>query len=169
MAEVVGVSVPWCKTKPLQWRHKGCDSVSNHQPLNRLFRRRSKETSKLRVTGLCAGNSPVTGEFSAQMASCAENGSIWWRHHATLLQPQFWNCDWLSIAIIIVIVIAVVMITVSILIWRQNSYNTLYILCLSFLDNVRVWIVSWKSGYRMVDIALSMLVRNNTNDTLHTF
>ena len=31
------------------------------------------ETSKLRVTGLCEGNSPVTGEFPAQMASNAEN------------------------------------------------------------------------------------------------
>ena len=49
----------------LQWRHNGRDNVSNHQPhdciLNRLFRRRSKKTSKLRVTGLCAGNSPETG------------------------------------------------------------------------------------------------------------
>ena len=47
---------------PLQWRHNDHDSVSNHQPhgylLNRLFRRRSKITSKLRVTGLCVGNSP---------------------------------------------------------------------------------------------------------------
>ena len=46
----------------LQWRHNGRDIVSNHQPhdclLNGLFRRRSKKTSKLRVTGLCAGNSP---------------------------------------------------------------------------------------------------------------
>ena len=70
----------------LQWRHNGRDSVSNHQPhdclLNRLFRRRSKKTSKLRVTGLCAGNSPGTGEFPAQRASNAENVSIWWRHHA---------------------------------------------------------------------------------------
>ena len=69
----------------LRWRHNGLDSVSNHQPpgclLNRLFRRKSKKTSKLRVTGLCAGNSPGTGEFSAQMASYAENVSIWWRHH----------------------------------------------------------------------------------------
>ena len=69
----------------LQWRHNGRDSVSNHQPhdclLNRLFIRRSKKTSKLRVTGLCAGNSPGTGEFPAQMASYAENVSIWWRHH----------------------------------------------------------------------------------------
>ena len=59
--------------------------VLNHQPhdclLNRFFRRGSKKTSKLRVTGLCAGNSPVTVEFHAQMASNAENGSIWWRHH----------------------------------------------------------------------------------------
>ena len=71
---------------PLRWRHNEHDIVSNHQPhdclLNRLFRRRSKKTSKLRVTGLCAGNSPGTGEFSAQMASHAENVSIWWRHHA---------------------------------------------------------------------------------------
>ena len=37
--------------------------------------------SKLRVTGLCAGSSPGTGEFPAQMASNAENVSIWWRHH----------------------------------------------------------------------------------------
>ena len=44
--------------------------------LNSLFRRRSKKTSKLRVTGLCAGNSPGTGEFPAQMASNAENASI---------------------------------------------------------------------------------------------
>ena len=46
----------------LRWRHNGCDSVSNNQPrdclLSRLFRRRSKKTWKLRVTGLCVGNSP---------------------------------------------------------------------------------------------------------------
>ena len=40
------------------------DGVSNHQPhdclLNRLIRRRSKETPN---SGFCAGNSPVTGEF----------------------------------------------------------------------------------------------------------
>ena len=67
----------------LLWRHNGHDGVSNRQPhdslLNRLLRRRSKKTSKLRVTG-CVGNSPGTGEFPAQMASNAENVSIWWRH-----------------------------------------------------------------------------------------
>ena len=50
--------------------------------LNRLLVGRLKKTSKLRITGLCAGNSPGTGEFLAQMASNAENVSIWWRHHA---------------------------------------------------------------------------------------
>ena len=72
-------------TTTLLWRHNEWDSVSNHQPhdclLNCLFGRRSKKTSKLRVTGLCAGNSPETGEFPAQRASNAENVSIWWRHH----------------------------------------------------------------------------------------
>ena len=56
--------VVWKNHSALQWRHNDCDGVSNHQPhaflLNRLFRRRSKKTSKLRVTGLCEGNSPVT-------------------------------------------------------------------------------------------------------------
>ena len=63
-------------TKPLEWRHNGRANVSNHRPhhclLNPLFRRRSKKTSKLCVTGLCIGNSPGTGEFPAQMASNAE-------------------------------------------------------------------------------------------------
>ena len=36
-----------------------------------------KNPSKLRVTGLCVGKSPGTGEFPAQMASNAENVSIW--------------------------------------------------------------------------------------------
>ena len=84
----------------LQWRHNGRDSVSNHQPqdcwLNRLFRRRSKKTSKLRVTGLCAGNSPWTAEFPAQMASDSENVSIWWRHHVLNVRPLAslsYRCD----------------------------------------------------------------------------
>ena len=69
----------------LQWRHHEHDGVWNHlrldRSLKRLFRRRSKKTSKLRVIGLCEGNSTVTGEFPAQRASNAENFSFWWRHH----------------------------------------------------------------------------------------
>ena len=41
------------------------------------------QRSKFRVTGLCAGNSPGTDGFPAQMASNVENVSIWWRHHDT--------------------------------------------------------------------------------------
>ena len=55
----------------LQWRHNERNGVSNHRHLdcllNRLFRRRSKNTSKLRVTGLCEGDSPVY---------CSHKGSV---------------------------------------------------------------------------------------------
>ena len=48
--------------KPLRWRHNEHDGVANHQThgclLGRLFRRRSKNASKPRVTGLCVRNSP---------------------------------------------------------------------------------------------------------------
>ena len=60
----------------LQWRCGERDGVSNHQSndclFNSLFRRGSKKTSKLHVTGLCEGNSPVTGEFPALRPSKAE-------------------------------------------------------------------------------------------------
>ena len=93
---------------PLRWRHNGRDSVSNHQPhgcfVNRLFRHRSKKTPKLRVTGLCAGNSPGTGEFPAQMASHAEkcfhlmtsscDGRIW--HSANWQLHRYVICRFLK-------------------------------------------------------------------------
>ena len=95
---------------PLRWRQNGHYSVSNHQPreclVYSLIRCRSKKTLKLRVTGLCAGNSPDTGEFPAQRASNAENVSIWWRHHemshnmqcykATHYMMTSWN--WITFA-----------------------------------------------------------------------
>ena len=86
----MGSIYPSCRMwVSLQWRHNGRDGVSDHQPhdclLRRLFRRRSKKTLKLRVTDLCAGNSPVTGEFPAHMASNAENVFIWWRHHICVI------------------------------------------------------------------------------------
>ena len=72
----------------LVWRHNRCEGVSNHQLhdclLNHSFGRRSKKTSKLCVSGFCAGNSPVTGEFPAQMVSNAEKASIEWRHEKGL-------------------------------------------------------------------------------------
>ena len=51
----------------LQCHHDERNSVLNHQPhdclLDRLFMRRSQNTSKLRVTDLCAENSALTGRF----------------------------------------------------------------------------------------------------------
>ena len=79
-----------------QWRHNEYDGISNHQPndclLNRLSKRRSKKTSKLRVTGLC--HWPVTGEFPAQRTSNAKNVFIWWRHHGSVRRRLYfshWN------------------------------------------------------------------------------
>ena len=46
-----------------------------------------------RVTGLRAGNSAVAGELPAQMASNAENISIWWRHHVAR-DYGLLNDDW---------------------------------------------------------------------------
>ena len=76
-----------------------------------LFRRRSRKTSKLRVTGLCAGNSPGTGEFPAQMASIAENVSIGWLHHVTNhnRDAQWGLCDRRSPTVALI------------LIWKKKS------------------------------------------------
>ena len=97
----------------LQWRHNERDGVSNHQPrdclLNCLFRHRSKKTSELRVTGLCAVNSPHKGPVTPKMFPFDDVIMIWnlfnewshthgqnrvkisyicirkWRYHVTLL------------------------------------------------------------------------------------
>ena len=83
------------KVISLQRRHNECDGASNHRRLDCLlsvlFTRRSKKTSKLHVTGLCGGNSPVTGEFPAQRASNAKNVSIWWRHHIFSSRASVWR------------------------------------------------------------------------------
>ena len=87
----------WCMIIffwPLHWLHNERDGVSNHQPhdrlRNRLFRCRSKKKTKLRVTGLGAGNSTGTGEFRGQRASNAENVSIWLRHYELVGGCVFW-------------------------------------------------------------------------------
>ena len=91
----------------LQWRNNEHDGVSDHQPqgclLNRLFRHRSEKISRLRVTGLCEGNSPVTSEFPAQRASNVENASISWRHnviHLSTLQLLHWHLGKWTIALL---------------------------------------------------------------------
>ena len=83
----------------LQWHHNERNRISNHWRLHCLlkcwFRYKSKKTSKLHITGLCAVNLLVTGEFLAQKASNAENIFIWWRHHDEIsqhIQPQECLC-----------------------------------------------------------------------------
>ena len=85
IAILPALDAPRWQSLSLQWRHIEPDGVSNHRCIdhlfNRLFMRRSNKTSKLRVIGLCEGNSSVTSEFPSQRASNAKNVSIWWRHH----------------------------------------------------------------------------------------
>ena len=102
---------------PLQWRHIEHDGASNHQPhdclLNRLISCRSNKTSKLRVTGLCEGNSSVTGEIHSQRASNVENVSIWWRHHFCLWNVATWST------------IPVIAIDTSYDVWIMQKFNLL--------------------------------------------
>ena len=64
----------------LQWRHDERHCVSNHRRLDcllkRLFKHRSKKTSKLRFTGLCDVNPAVTGKFPSQRVGNLENVSM---------------------------------------------------------------------------------------------
>ena len=55
-----------------------------------------RKTSKLRVTGLCLGNPPLTCGFPSRTASNVENVSIWWHYHVvTRCCGQFANCSYL--------------------------------------------------------------------------
>ena len=83
----------------LRWRHNGRDCVSNHQPhnclLNRLFGRRSKKTQKLRVTGLCVGNSlhkwPVTRKMFPFSSSCLDVIKLMWRECKVTSTLDIWD------------------------------------------------------------------------------
>ena len=61
----------------LQWRDNERNSVSNHQTRHCLLNRLFKASRHWPLWG----ESPLTGEFPAQMASNAENVTISWRHH----------------------------------------------------------------------------------------
>ena len=49
-----------------------------------------------RITGVCEGNSQVTGEFPSQRASNMENVSILWRHHENTWTLQMMIVDILN-------------------------------------------------------------------------
>ena len=86
----------WCTyTSPLLWRHNGANA-SQITSLSVVYSTvySGANQRKRRVTGLCAGNSPETVEFPAQMASNAENVSIWWRHHVHIYVSRIqWVID----------------------------------------------------------------------------
>ena len=98
-----------------RWRHKSPASPLFTQPFIQGADQRIL-TPKLRVTGLCGGNSLVTGEFPAQRASNAENVSIRWRHHVTSdycypYHPKLLCILVAGIAIVIAIIIIVITMT----------------------------------------------------------
>ena len=80
--DVIAFPWPWCRF------------LVKHSTV--YLRSRSKKTSKLRITGLCEGKSPVTGEFPAQRASNAEKVSIWIviMHFGMLFVPQTQEDIW---------------------------------------------------------------------------
>ena len=75
----------------LHWRHNDHDGASNHQPLgclfNRLYRRRSKKTSKFRVTGTQPGSlhTAVQRKYT-QPCSLFSRGTAVWTMGARLCQ-----------------------------------------------------------------------------------
>ena len=84
----------------LQRRHNEQESVSNYRCLycllNRLFRHRSKKTSNLRVTGLCEGNSPVTGQFPADTIALHSIPNI---SHRLFTGPWFVVFHWCMVQV----------------------------------------------------------------------
>ena len=64
----------------LQWHHNERDGVSKHRHLNGLpnclFRRRSKKTWKLHITGLCEGNPPLIATVPHHGNGCFSSSLI---------------------------------------------------------------------------------------------
>ena len=81
----------------LYWRHNEGNCVSNHWRLdcllNRLFRRRSKKTSQLHVTGLCEGNPPVTGGLDSP-----NKGPVTWKMFPfdDVMMRVYWYMTYIS-------------------------------------------------------------------------
>ena len=78
--------------RTLQWRHNDHGGVSYNQPhgslLNRFFRRRSKKTSNLRVTGHCAWKSPVPVNFPQKGPVTRKMVPFDDRHHVVSLYSE---------------------------------------------------------------------------------
>ena len=92
----------WWNIMPLQWRHNESNAISNHRHLDclfkPLFRRRSKKTPKLRVTGLCEGNIPVKGPVTRKCFHLMTSSCIY-LFVTTVTGRPFWQTPGASIAI----------------------------------------------------------------------
>ena len=70
----------------LQWRHNGCDGVSNHQHLHCLLNwgsgaEKRKHLSSVSLVFVSGFHRWPRDKFPAQKASNVESVSIWLRHH----------------------------------------------------------------------------------------
>ena len=92
----VGITEEQDSVTPLLWRHNERDGASKHRRLNcllnRFFRRRSKKTSKLHITGFLWGES--TGHRWIPLTKCQLRGkcfhlmtSSWLPNSSPLLAP----------------------------------------------------------------------------------
>ena len=102
--------LPYSLNTALQWRHNGRDSVSNHQPhdclLNRLFRRRSKKTPKLRFTGFTGDrwiprtNGHLRGKcFHLMTSSCPPPNTRRFRSLLCFAVVWYWSTSSISFRI----------------------------------------------------------------------
>ena len=109
---LVTTTKPHCSSLiVLQWRHNEGDGVSNRWCvdclLSHLFRRRSKKTSKLRVSGICEGRPLICNEPNQIWFAlgCSDNirvcwrciNSLWpskstWRHRSKSTLAQVMDC-----------------------------------------------------------------------------
>ena len=161
----------------LQWRHNERDGVSNHRRLHCLFncwfRRKSKTNQSF--ASLTFGQEftgSVTGKFSAQTASNAENASVWWRHHVPV--THFTNGVWAHnlnrltnhFASTLFILTVSHLGVLSILICRQATSHYLsqcWPRCLSPYDVTRPqWVNALKCSF---ELQLRRLLQCGTNNT----
>ena len=146
----------------LQWRYNEHDGVSNHQPhdclLKRLFRRRSKETSKPCVTGLCVGNSPVTCEFPTQGPAMRQMFPFDNVIMITALYHRMHHCLWVGWAIgTVLIIIVLYVIIISIVVCFQVTVwcEWFMLYCIYNIWRKRIWVFRPRGSIPMQLISIS--------------
>ena len=72
------------------WASRCLKSPANLLFVQQMVQAYTKTSSDLLVIGV--GNPPVTDGFPSQRASTAENVSMPWRCHSTVLKDNLWQC-----------------------------------------------------------------------------